>query len=217
MSTTPSDYPPLPPSAPPRRRRHALGLPAGSIRALLALMVLGLLGTIVLLHKEKEAPLLFLYLQYLMFLILAHFFAAHGSTIGGAGDRSPLGLPRGSVRLLLLAGFAGLVAWLYLNRSEVQDVPTAPVEVPIFLLGAFLLGLLLAHAVQRPLARGGGVPYWFQDVQAWLALLAMAGMVIEFLLVVFIKPSLREDTSLNLETWERILAAIVGFYFGARS
>src|SRR5436305_1100164 len=97
-------------TAPPPR--HAFALPAASIRALLALGVLGYLWLLVV-RKDglanKEASLAFIYLQALMLLILAHFFTAHNSTIGSrvSGGRSPLGLPSGSIRILLVAGYLG--------------------------------------------------------------------------------------------------------------
>lgn len=201
------------------RPRHALGLPAGSVRALLALMVLATLATLVLLNKQNDAPLLFLYLQYLMFLILAHFFTAHGNSIGTpeVSDRSPLGLPRGSIRFLLLFGFAGLTVWTYLHQPSYEEAPKAPVVLPLFLMGGFLAGLLVSFLITRPLARRGYVPAWFQDLQAWVSLLAMLGLVAEVLLQVFINPSLEPEKRLDLTQWEGILAALVGFYFGARS
>ena len=96
------------PEPAPRPVRHALNLPAGSIRALLAFGVLGYLWILALKRDQAGKPLLthtevslpFIYLQFLMVLILASFFAAHGATIGShVSERSPLGLPRGSVYL----------------------------------------------------------------------------------------------------------------------
>src|SRR5437870_2858126 len=94
----------------PAPQRHALGLPAGSIRALLALAVLGCLWLVAYRSVEQgpdtKLPLEFVYLQFLMVLILAHYFSAHGNTIGSTVSRkSPLGLPRGTVRLILLVGY----------------------------------------------------------------------------------------------------------------
>src|SRR5260370_37946074 len=98
MSMSPQNAPipgldPLPARAINQQpRRHALGLPAGSVRALLAFMVLGLLWALAYSAQEKDLPVTFVYLQYLMVLILAHYFAAHGSSIGGqTHTRSPLG------------------------------------------------------------------------------------------------------------------------------
>src|SRR5256885_5371954 len=74
--------------------RHPLALPAGSIRALLAFAVLGMMCTIVLTTKEGPLPLFFVYLTYLVILILAHYFAAHGNSIARTpGERQPLALP----------------------------------------------------------------------------------------------------------------------------
>ena len=42
-------------------------------------------------------------------------------------------------------------------------------------------------------------------------------MVILVMIYVIIKPSLAEDSQLNVDQLEAFLAAIVGFYFGARS
>ena len=56
--------------------RQPLNLPAGSIRALLVLMVLGLIWALMLLPEERGVQIP-LYLFYLMFLLLGHFFAAH--------------------------------------------------------------------------------------------------------------------------------------------
>ena len=122
---TPGAPPPAP--APPR---HALGLPAGSVRAILAFAVLAMLWVIALRPlirgqalAEFQLPVEFVYLQIVMVLILAHFFAAHGGSIGPhTGGRSPLGLPRGSVRFLLLAGYLGLAVYLFRTQPK-YEVP----------------------------------------------------------------------------------------------
>jgi hypothetical protein len=209
---------PLPPS------RHALGLPAGSIRALLALSVLGLLWLLVLrpLPGQEGAvgdiklPTVFMDLQILMVLILAHYFAAHGHSIrpGGVG-RSPLGLPRGSVRFLLLAGYLGLAVYLYHTQPQFEYPSTSALILFLVLLSAFFLGHLLTAAVRG--LSGGVLPYWFQDIQAWVALLAMLCMAVILIIVLFINPSLSQDLQIPMPTVEAVLAGLVGFYFGARS
>src|ERR1700736_4109165 len=87
-------------------QRQPLGLPAGSVRAILTFIILALIWTLMLLPKDKvkDIPL---YLFYLMFLSLGSFFAAHGRSIAGplTGTRSPLYLPRGSLRFLIILGF----------------------------------------------------------------------------------------------------------------
>jgi hypothetical protein len=200
----------------PARRRHALGLPAGSVRAMLTFVVFGLLAAVLLFDKQTKIPSLYNYLWYLLLLIVAHFFAAHGSTIGGhADDRSPLGLPRGFFRILLIAGFVGLVVWLYHQDRLWQEPAKAWVGYPLVLLAGFFLGVLVSRTVNWA-TRGKGPPYWFQDIQAWLALIAVLILGVQLLILVVINPSLTEPMPESL-TWESVFAGIVGFYFGARS
>src|SRR5277367_6699222 len=89
--------------------RHALGWPQGSVRAMLAIMVVGLTCALMLIpHHDKPIPIP-AYLLYLLFLILGHYFAArgHSRVQTDAGVRHPLNLPRGCIRLLLLASLTG--------------------------------------------------------------------------------------------------------------
>ena len=65
----------------PAPRRHALGMPAGSIRALLGLSVLASLWVMAV-ANPKEVPALFVYLTILKLFILVHYFASHGKTQG---------------------------------------------------------------------------------------------------------------------------------------
>jgi hypothetical protein len=201
--------------------RYPLGLPAGSVRALLAFSVLGLLWALVLTYRNKPLPPIFPYLEYLMILILAHFFAAHGSSIGGPGRRrSPLFLPRGSVRLLLTLGVAGLVGWVgyYWDEYEKNLPVSVPYELPLVLLGGFLAGYVFHRLVQS--LSGGQAPFWFQDVEAWLALLGVLALAVTLVFHVLIKPSLENPDAWefkNLEVANPIVAAIISFYFGARS
>src|SRR5712691_5655550 len=124
--------------------RQPLGLPAGSVRALLTFIVLGLIWALMLL--QKEIPL---YLFYLMFLILGSFFAAHGHSIAGpAGDsRNPLYLPRGTLRTLIILGFAAVLGWRYYVNPDwraLLEIKQAVVEqpyLPLVLLGGFFLGV----------------------------------------------------------------------------
>ncbi len=159
-----------PPPVPPRTYpRHALNLPAGSVRALLALGVLAVLWGIALSYgPETKLPLVFIYLQYLMVLILTHFFTAHNATYGpSVSQRSPLGLPRGSVRLVLVVGFVGLDAYLYHTHRD-YDVP--PKGAAFLLLGLLVTGYVLGHLLSKAMRYlGRGVlPAWYQDVEAWL-------------------------------------------------
>ena len=59
--------------------------------------------------------------------------------------------------------------------------------------------------------------HWLQDIEAWLALLAVMLLTLEVMFQLVINPTLPAERQINLPHIENILAAIVGFYFGARS
>jgi hypothetical protein len=210
---------------PTQRPRHAFGWPAGSIRALLALGVLGCLWLLVLapgaegkgLLARPEVSQAFIYLQFLMVLILAHFFTAHGHSIGPrVSDRSPLGLPRGCVRLLLLAGYLGLAYYLYTKPPDFQLPATGPLLLLLaVMLTAFFLGHFLT-VVMRTLG-GGTLPGWVQDIQAWFALIGLLLLGVVVIVRLVINTHLPMEAQLDLDKMEAILAGVVGFYFGARA
>lgn len=210
------------PATAPVQKRHALNMPAGSVRALLAFGILGLSWLLVWRYgyygADHKLPLEFIYLQYLAVLILAHFFAAHGSSIGKhVSTNSPLWLPSGSVRFLLMAGYLGLGIFLYLHNQVTFTAPATGQQgvLILLLLTSFFLGYLITLVV-RTLA-GGVLPFWFQDFEAWVALLALLALGVLAMVHIFINPTLEPPNQVEMPTLEAILAALVGFYFGARS
>jgi hypothetical protein len=202
----------------PTQPRHALGLPAGSVRALLALGVLGVLWALAIgAEHQHKLPLTFVYLMFLMVLILAHYFAAHGSTMGKKDSTAALGMPRGSIRFLLLFGYLGLAWFLFKERGEL-DFDTPPKADLILFLALILTGFFVGHILTilvRWMA-GGTLPPWFQDIQAWLSILSLLGLAILVLIHVFINPNVDPAyrIGVNLDVG---LATLVSFYFGARS
>jgi hypothetical protein len=203
------------PAAPPQPLyRHPLGLPAGSVRAALVLMIVGLFWFLLLLPEDKvtEVPL---YLYVLLGLVLL-FFVSHGKTIGHTVDhRSPLHLPRGTLRWLIVLGTIAVVAWQYESNPDLLEKRLTPTEKQLFqwpflllsLAGGFVVGWVAQLGTWR------NSP-WFQDIQAWISLLAMLGLTADGLLRI-IYSSMGEYA--NLPTWECILTAIVACYFGVRS
>lgn len=201
------------PGFPPR---HPLGLPPGSIRAVLALMIAGLFWTVLVLAERNPAVEVPLFLYFLTGMVLL-FFGSHGYTIGSQTNAgSPLNLPRGTIRLLLIAGTIGVVAWMYYTdptriREIVTPKPAQLEQWPQLLMttvGGYAVGYLIGRGPWRRKSS-------FQDLLAWVSLMAMIGLVIETVWIVFINPSLVEG--MTLHTWEAALTAIVSFYFGARS
>lgn len=222
-------------TATPPAPRHALNMPAGSIRALLAIGILLYMwvlaisttpdGDPTLTARDAEgkptvlatqASLAFIYLQFLMVLILAHFFSAHGKTIGGeANQSSPLHLPSGTVRVLLLLGYLGLAYYTWQGRSNFILPDTGPIVLLLLvLLSAFFIGYVITAAMR--FLYPSQLPPWFLDVQAWFAIvgLLLLGVVAMSRLI---NTKLPGESQIDLNVVEAVLAGIVGFYFGARS
>jgi hypothetical protein len=197
--------------------RHPLGLPAGSVRSTLVLMIVGLFWLILLLPGENVPPVpLFLYLLLALVLV---FFAAHGKSIAAPGvdHRSPWWLPRGVFRGFIVLGTVAVIAWQAyqnpdlltsrLQLSERQHLERWP-RLLLALSGGYALGWLIHLGPWREYP-------WFQDIQAWLSLVAMAILFILAVVHLLINPDVGKQ--IDLPTLECIVVAIVAFYFGVRS
>jgi hypothetical protein len=199
-------------------RRHALGLPAGSVRALHALAVVGIICAMLLVparHDLAVPP----YLIYLLFLILGHFFSAHGSSIATRDDAhpSPLYLPGGTIRALVILALAGTVGWkFYSDPDGLEDRYTAALQqllaqpyMPAVILGAFLAGVVIRSIVGR-----NPVLAW-QEFEAWVSVMALLGILADAVIRIVVIPSLSQ--AISLPVWECVLGATVAFYFGERT
>jgi hypothetical protein len=183
-------------------------------------MILGTFSAM-LMMPETTPVRIPLYLYYLVFLVVGHYFAARRHQDAAAPQEAPpLHLPRGTFRFLILVGLTAVVVWGFYHDPHFADRLTpSPGDQPyLFLavLGAFFLGVVVNRVGSRLLGGPAGVPPWFQDIQAWIALLATLGMTIEVIIRLVINPTLTER-QLVLHEFEAIVAALVAFYFGARS
>jgi hypothetical protein len=211
QSPAPSDW----------RRLHAYGWPAGSVRAFMALLVFGTLWGMLLVRPGMELPD---YLRDVLFIILGHYFAVRGRA--GAGEAPgppPLYLPRGSIRLVLIAGFVATALVLY-RQGRLLSVEKSPAAVTLLLVGGFLLGVVLHQFAVWWSGRGHPTPRLFEDVRATLSILAAVLLVAIVWdgFVPFLPQGLKDrilDRRLGLGHLglPHLLAAIVGFYFGSRS
>jgi hypothetical protein len=201
------------------QRRHALGLPAGSVRAIHVLLVVGLTCFLIVNPWNLQIPVP-PYLIYLLFLMVGHYFAGHGVTIAtGAVDHpKPLFLPGGTVRFLVIAALAGVIGWRYYQDPQalqaqfnltVDQIRAQPL-LPLLILGGFFIGVVVRGVVGRT------PPAGWQDFEAWVSLLATIGLCAAATIHLIIDPSL-ETPGLTWPEWEAILGAVVAFYFGARS
>jgi hypothetical protein len=203
------------------KRRHALNLPAGSIRAAHVLGVVGLVCAIMLVPSQatgKPVPIP-PYLIYLLFILLGHFFAAHGVTIATRDDPSPspLYLPGGMVRVLVVLALAGTIGWkLYSDQEGLSEqykeslqLLTEQPYMPLVILGGFLVGVIVRAIVGRE------APAAWQDFEAWVSVVALVGLGCAALYHLVVQTT--SSVPFDLPMLESILGGVVAFYFGARS
>ena len=204
-------------TVPAPMKRHALRLPAGSVRAIHVLAIVGLVCAIILIPGNHTIPP---YLIYLLFMMIGHYFAAHGVTIATRDDLSPspLYLPGGTIRALILVALVGCIGWkLYKDHDGLVEQFTLSLEklksepiLPLVILGGFFVGVIV-----RTLISGLGSSPALQDFEAWISLIALIGIVLAGIIHLIVNPSLEEAVS--LPTWEGFVGGVVAFYFSERS
>jgi hypothetical protein len=182
-----------------------LGLPVGSVRALLLLS----LAARVLLDLASQAAVE-PWLLVAVGLAAAAYFSARQASPPASGPAhlettrpsQPLGLPAGTIRTLFLLALAvGAFLWIRDRGIEAHELPVVAV------IGAFVLGVvgrwLLARA-RKPEDPGSNL---FDHLQALVALVCAAGLVVRGVL------GANDETSLGIDA---TLAAVTLYYFGAR-
>jgi hypothetical protein len=203
------------------RRLHALGLPAGSVRALLAVLIFATTWGLLVFKPNQEVPD---YLRDLLFIIMGHYFAVRRRS-GPAEEPGPppLYLPRGSIRLLLIVGSIAVAALLF-RRGQLTAIDNNPGAVTLLLIGGFLLGVALNTVGTWWKDRGHHTPRIVEDLRALISMAAAVSLAIlvwNQVLVLFPTDSvaalLTPRAHLGRFGIEHILAAVVGFYFGSRS
>jgi len=164
------------------------------------------------------------YLNDLLFIILGHYFAVRGRT--SSADEPgppPLYLPRGSVRLLLVAGFVATAVLLH-RQGRLLSKEDGPAVGTLLMVGGFLVGVLLRQVAAWWLARGHAPARWLEDARATVSLLAAILLVLlvwDQILPFFPRTRFGAVHELRLGlsrlTPPNLLAALVGFYFGSRT
>jgi len=190
-------------------RQHAFGLPVGSVRAVLALMLFGGIWVWLATRPTEQVPH---FLENLMFIIMGHYFAARAAREPGAGP-APLYLPKGTVRTILIGGFAIVAGYLF-YRSQIltssRPVTLTNAGVTLILVTGFLLGVLRSRLFHR-------TTRWLEDLRASVALCAgIALLLIVFNVFHVPDQSWLQHLLVRFRT-EDVLAALVGFYFGSKS
>jgi hypothetical protein len=194
------------------RQRAPLGLPPGSVRALLAILIV----CVVLVQTVRGHSIDLLWSETLM-IVLAHYFSTRRMIDlpaelrrqleeSGAIDPEPrpLYLPRHTIRAAIMLSFVAVAVYLYregrLFRSQAIE--------SIWLVFAYFLGIALGWLRDWSCRIFNVRPrWWWADSKAIVALLATGACVAFYLAG---RPDL-------LQPWQRdAVLGFVLFYFGSR-
>jgi len=186
---------------------RTLNLPSGSIRALLALVVFGITMFLLVMDRPLDESL-----WLASVLVLGYYFASRQTRpeVDGDAPRSkPLGLPNGSVRVLLFVMYSA-AATLLVMRWSISEKPIIQHEAffPMLAIASFFLGRLFRIISHGILARAGHrLHRLMKDGQALVAL----GCVLCLILIFLVPVDVSQWAYLKKGTLSFIL-----FYFGAR-
>lgn len=194
-----------------RPTRPPLGLPPGSVRALLTLLIVAVVIVEVL--RANQVPLL--WTETLM-IALAHYFTSRRFVqlphdvlrrLEEEGkleqEAHPLYLPRHSIRAIIVLAFVGLAVYLY-RTNRLGDLDALAIVGTVF---AYFLGVLLRGALawwnrlQQTVT-----PAWWHDAKAAAVLLVLAATAALYFYDPDLVPLWLRNTTLGL----------VLFYFGSR-
>jgi hypothetical protein len=192
--------------------RPPLGLPTGSVRAVLTLLILAVVVHELVLKRQVDVTwtetlviALAYYFTYRRFVSLPRDVLIRLEQNGTIPhEPNPLGLPRHSVRILIILTIGGLGAYLYReNRLLEPQVITIFGTVLCYLLGVFVSGITSWWSKGRK----SMVTHLWEDLKAVAVLLTVgATACLYFLNGPEMVPSWLQTTTVGL----------VLFYFGSR-
>ncbi len=195
--------------------RRPLGLPSGSIRGILSILIVAIFW-ILLLVSNEQAIRIPLNLYFLLSMVMI-FFVAHGKSIARRDEphASPLWLPGGTLRFIILVGTGAVLTYVAIKYPDRLDRLTPDQQQlsrwkPYF--SALGIGFVLGYIMHvMPFKR----TWWFEAFQAWMAIIAMTILFLELIFQVFINITL--PNPVEAVAWHTAVTAIVAFYFGSRS
>ena len=195
--------------------RAPLGLPSGSIRALLTIFVMGF----IIRQTALDQKIGLLWSETLM-IMLAHYFTSRRfvevprelrKQLEAQGklpdDADPLYLPKHSIRGLIILSFIGLGWYLYqegrlFSQESVQLLGT---------VGAYFLGMLFKSLKNWIASEGAAKPAnWWDDLKAMFTLALVVGTISVELL------QLGGQLPIEQQQLESTMLGVILFYFGSR-
>ena len=191
---------------------HPYGLPLGTVRGFLSVLICSFFWIVLLYPGEKtfHVPLAHFFLLSLVFLA----FASHPLHEAQTSAFLPW-----LMRTIFVGGSAvvlGYVAYKHPSHLAVRLTPNAEdiSQWPV-LLGCFSGGFGIALFIRFILGRKNEL---FQTLRAWVGVLAVLLLLFETLFQFVIIPELSDSPGPEaMKIWEGVLIAVVASYFGSRA
>jgi uncharacterized membrane protein YfcA len=192
--------------------RHTYGLPAGTVRGFMSVLICSFFWFILLMPEDRAftAPLGHFVLLFLVFLA----FASH--PLPGPDESHVLPW---LMRVIFVGGSVAVIAFVavkYPDRLTERLTPDAK-ELPSWpiLVGVMAAGFAGGLFVRFILGRTSDV---FQSIRGWLGIVAMLLLVSETVFQFGIRPALTNPPSPEaLKVWEGVIIGFVSAYFGTRA
>lgn len=188
------------------------GLPVGSVRGILSLMICSFFWILLLVPWETQptAPLAHFFLLTLVFLS----FASHPVQEIRESALFPwvmrILFVGGSVAVVAYVGFKDPSRLAHQLTPSITELPEWPV-----LLGCLAGGFGVSLLVRSVLGRNN--PF-FYSVRAWIGVIAFFLLFAETIFQFAILPKLSDRPSIQaMQIWEGMLIATVAAYFGSRA
>jgi hypothetical protein len=196
----------------PHAEYHPYGLPFGTVRGFLSVLICSFFWIVLLLPEERavKAPIAHFFLLSLVFLAFA---SRHHP------DDTQSKLLPWLMRTLFVGGSAAVVAYVLVKFPTRLDERLTPNPAEIHqwpgllgaLAGGFGGGLFLRFVLGRtnPL---------YLTIRGWIGVVAMIALIAETVIQFVVVPSMAERPGPEkLQAWETTLVAITALYFGTRA
>jgi hypothetical protein len=195
--------------------RHPLGLPRGSIRGIMALMITLLFWLMIALPDSYKFPIPLSH-YFLLALVMLFFVGHRLPEERSRDDRNEFPFYITVLRILIVIGTGLVIGYHYVNNEERLLARLTPSEDQVKMWPYYFMVTLVGFSLGYAFKVVPGKNSWvIQSFQAWICILAVFSLAAEILIQVFINPSLAEKVDLN--TWQQIVLGLVAFYFGSRS
>lgn len=188
--------------------RHPFGLPQGTVRAFLALLICGFVWMVLLWQGDAKLPLSHF---FLMALVLMAFSSSPHLQMGES-KFAPWVL-----RVLFIGGSVGVVLYaLFSDPHSLSKLTPDQAEFAAWwgpylgcLAGGFSGGLLLRVILGRE-------NQVFQTLRAWLSVVGLLMMLGEFILFMT-GTQTKPEAETFVRVWQAVQLAVVSAYFGTRA